>query len=1235
MTPRTVLTLVSLLCASSCAGRPARLPETDGNVDLAALHAKAAQTEQVAPTGAALDAYLDLMDQATAHPLAPHALEALVAATDALALRRTTALRSITPHHALAFRTKGASARVLDRMAKAYDRAGAGPFARTVIARAARELALFQGDAPAAATWRDKSGCVRRATVVGPLDWAPVTATSKRTPVEDPSAKLLKTYPGIPPFAPSATPMEVEADDCDLPLATTSALEGLRAVVVDVSVPRPDTIGIVLESPSAAVLVVGGKPAIVRGYDRGGERVEQWATATVGAGHVRLVTRVGSNGEDAHISLRVLAGDGTPLGVSAPKPGDVAPMTPTATGEVIFGADRMQGRDVALVTAAALARGDGRFAEHLVEPLAAAKQPGALELLLYARAIDAAQDLPENRAIERGRAAYEGVLSTWPSSWEALLGHAQLTAQRRGASEGRIEALSELAAVVPLSPLAYGYEAAEAAEGRLLDVAERALVKVRATADRSPLYAAVEGIVHDHVGPDRSRVSCESPGIDQNGFACLEARIAQGDRKGALSEIARLRALRGSPAALRALELSQHVAAGDAAAARRVYESMRPAERTLAPLGLALGDTPPALRARIAADLFSAADAPGSLSPLYTSLSDSPAPALEARARSLVLADLANPSSTSAATLVLEHVERYAIRAGGLLSYTLFDVRRVAGTTDVEQGIQASGALIEGRDVRRVLRRRIHKPDGRVLEPDRGPHAAQQHAELSQLEKGDYVEQILDGWALPGPSGQLVVDTPDLLPERTSVLFASIEVRRPAGLALSMWGHALLGKPVEKVAGDEKVTTYTVENASPRRIEEGVPKMDRDVSMSFGTSSWSHVARAIAEAIAVLADDDPFVASWAKKTAEPASGSERDVIDRIVLGVGKAVKVASGAILSDSAASLPSGAQSTSARTILELGQGSRSWLAYRALALVGIRSDLVVAEREPFSADPKFPAHFGRFDYPLVVAHTKDGDVWLDLDVQGPPLPAGRVSPELRGRWAMTAKGDLVKVKGSLLDQNRDEIDLRLAVDDRGDAQGTFTILLRGRTAQMIADALEKVVGTDRRDMLRGVVLAWVPWANVNDVELSSSEGSWQVSLRADVSIPGFVQTERGTWVLPGFEPLHAAFPRAVGTLGATFASQADRESALAIEAALQYHVRRRIDLKGRSTLAGPLPTVEIKDDSLTASRQGKLEGGVLEEDFSLSIPTGTIDVARYRDFAKKAHQVDDAFQAAVRIAR
>ena len=51
-----------------------------------------------------------------------------------------------------------------------------------------------------------------------------------------------------------------------------------------------------------------------------------------------------------------------------------------------------------------------------------------------------------------------------------------------------------------------------------------------------------------------------------------------------------------------------------------------------------------------------------------------------------------------------------------------------------------------------------------------------------------------------------------------------------------------------------------------------------------------------------------------------------------------------------------------------------------------------------------------------------------------------------------MAARG-IVPVEGASGEAG-DEVDLRLALDEKGDAKGTFTVLLHGRTAQTLAEA-------------------------------------------------------------------------------------------------------------------------------------------------------------------------------------
>jgi hypothetical protein len=1242
VTARSIVSSVALAAAfgAGCAARPASHASTSDDADLGGRFAAAVQSEQTRGGEVALKQYLDLLDRALAHPSAPRATEAWLAAVSALVERNTPNLDAVGGDQALAFRQPDAMKQIREHLRRAYDAAGeSGPFARSVLARAGLRLAEHEGNAADAKLWRGRTGCARAASVLGPLEWPPITAVAHATPVEKPGEPLAATYAGIGPFSPHIAPVAVSDDDCDLNLVAGSAIDGLRAVVVDVEVPHPMTIGVVLESAQTAALVVGGKLAAWRGYELGGRRVEKWATAEVTTpGRVRVVARVGMSGDGGRIQLRFMANDGTPLASHAPHPGDAAGVGVTRAGERVLSAERASDNERALLAAAWMAVGEGRAAEHLLEQKAGQKGAGPLDALLYTRAIDQAGDLPDNRAVERARDAFETVLAAWPTSWEAVVGHAELTARRRGTSEGRLEALREIAKVAVLhpdiDPTVGALEAALGAEAGLLDVREAALQRVSRALAGTPLLAELDLQVHDRVGAEREQYMCRTEGLDRDSLACLDAKVARGDRQGALSEITRVRALRDSPAVLRPLELEQYIALGDEPGVLRVYDAMLPAERSVAALGLLLARSPAELKAHLSRDILAAADMPGALGPLSTSLLESPAAALEAKGAERIAADQKKHATASgAATLVLEHSERYAISAAGLLHYTLYDLRRVFGTTDVEGGAQAGGPLIEGRDVRRTLRRRIHKPDGRILEPDRASYASQGHADLSQLEAGDYIEQIAEGWTLPGASGQLVVDTPDLLPERTGVENASIELERPSSLPLDIWAHALWGHATNRVQGDRTTTTLVMKDRSPRRMEDGVPKMDRDVAVSFGTSNWNVIGRSIAEGIASLDDRDPFVSRWAKAAASGET-NPRAIVDRVVDAVGKSVKVANGIELSDSAAAGPAGSQASSARTILELGQGSRSWLAHRALRELGLKSEIVVAETEPFSADANYPAHFGRFNEPLVLVHLASGPLWLNLDVQGPPLPAGRISPELRGRLAMNAEGQTTPVGGALPQDDRDEVDLRLTLDDKGNAAGSFTIVLRGRTAQALADALEKVVGTDRSDMLRSVVLGWVPWANVDSVELSSSEGSWQVALRAAVSIPAYAQAEGKTWVLPGLLPLHAGYPRPYsGTLGATFASQGSRESALSIERAFQYHVHRRVDLPAGMSLASAAPAVDVKNEALEAFRHAKAEPGSIDEDFGLSIPTGTVDPAKYRQFAEEAHRVDDGFQAAQRV--
>jgi len=409
------------------------------------------------------------------------------------------------------------------------------------------------------------------------------------------------------------------------------------------------------------------------------------------------------------------------------------------------------------------------------------------------------------------------------------------------------------------------------------------------------------------------------------------------------------------------------------------------------------------------------------------------------------------------------------------------------------------------------------------------------------------------------------------------------------------------------------------------------------VMVSFSTTTWDDVARGLRETVAALDAQSPEVTAWAREHAKDLKPS-RQLVDAVVAASGEAVKEASGVVLADVDLGR-SGGQSVTARQILATHEGSRTWLIVRALRELGVATDVAVAENEPFSDSPTFPPHFGRFMHPLAIAHVDKQDVWIDADVPGPPLPAGRISPELRGRSALFDNGKISPLPNTASTGEKDEIDIRLTVDDQGDAKGLLTVLLRGRSAQDLAEALIRLVGQERQRALRGIALAWVPFATVEKVELSSTEGSWQVAIRAELSAPAYAQVEgtkpgSRTWILPGIDPVHYVFPRPfVTTLSSTYASTGARESALAINHATQYHVHRKVDLPSKASIARLPGPFDGKGPLFAAQRKIAVAGTTIDEDFTLEVSTGTVPRDRYDQFVVEAHRTDDAFRASTRV--
>jgi len=1246
--PSRPLVLVTAVVACVACGGPASKTPEHAATELPSAFVAAARAEMNGDEKKALELHGRVIVTALGVASDPHRVAAVLASLDAIAEGGPSALEDVTSHMALLDRTTDA-APTLTALTADYG-LGNDPFAKGLIARTLADRAAESGDAANAERWRIASGCVRDVTVVGPVDWTRIASVREGGPLEKYDAPIAPAYTLPGPFGEKLPPVIVKGRTCVHSMSTLGTRHGVRDIVVDADVREEQDIGVVLQSDRAATLRVGGKLVIDRPSELGTDDVVRYARVHVGKGRVRIVARAG----DGDVQISVLGQHGDPLTLDAPAVGVRATAAATASSGA-SPSDLPQPKNDAertLFAAGALASGDVHAAEQMLAEPAKADAAAPELLLLYARAAASARDLDAVHRAERARAIDDKVLEVAPGAWEATLAHAKLAAVRKGASEAKLEALRDLdeqkkKGKVTDNPLFDAFEAALAGREGLHERANAALERARKSLGGTALLRDVERVVVQRSAEERVSFECATvPAAQRATLGCYYALRDIGKLDEARAELQRLRKVRAAPNAYATFALRDALVKEDMVAARAAYDALLPGERTLSAMRAIEGapKDASALRARLLSAAAESQDAPGALPPLLLTLGDDPATEFEGIGARLAAADRKSPSLASAATAILTHTERYDVAADGIVRYVYFDVRRVSGTTDIEENAAARAPDVLGRTTMRVLRRRIHKRDGRVLEPDRTPGATQSHAELAQLEQGDVVEALYEGVAIPSDTGDVGVDTPDLLPERTAVAHADIELRMPVGLKPALWVHPILGKAVETTVGDKRVLKWTLTEHNARRMEDGVPRTEREVGIVMGTTTWTTVGRALRETLTSLEAHDDEVAAWARSAAANHPPKSRELIEAIVAHAGESVREASGALIADFGYGFGR-ALSTTARTILVDHEGSRTWLIARALSDLGVPVDVGVSESEPYSADPGFPARFSRFSHTLAVAHIGGEDVWIDADVSGPPLPAGRISPELRGRVVLFADGTMKPAPSMSLEKDRDEVDLRLVVDDKGDAKGDLTVLLRGRAAQQIAGALLKLVGFEREKALFGIALGWLPFANVDKVQLSSTEGSWQIAIRAEISVPGYAQpaeskkpgakpSEARAWLLPGLEPIHYLYPRSsVSTLGATYAGVAARESALSIRSAVQYHVHRRVELpKTAMVLKSPGPA-DVRSSNLEGKRAITVAQNVIEDEFSLVVTTGTVAPDRYGEFVDSARKVDDSFLSSTRV--
>ena len=674
--------------------------------------------------------YLDLVDLAVAHPEAPGALAAAVAGRRRARHRIHAGLRRRGPDARRVPIARAASPgrrapppRVV-RLGEAASEGGAGSPALPLPPRRRRprrstSWRSSSATRGAARAWGARRGCAKAATVIGPLDWTPLRGLDEPSPIaaeraareELPGHRALRGGRSRRPWS-----APTRASSTSTPRARSRAS---RAVVVDLAVPRPETIHLALTTSSAAVVDVGGVRAIRRGFEAGGRPVMRFATVSVpAAGAVRVVVRVAQKGDGGPIELDAWGDDGQPLASSAPRARDAAAMLRRRRPPPVEIAPPPGGSGtLARRRGAARARRRARRPSTSSSPAAPARASAARDAgrraALRARASSVADDLPDNKIAERAARRDRPRRSPrGPPRGRRRSGTRASIERRRGAGEGITEALRALGAAARRRGVDAGAGDPDGgrvrrdhrAGGRSSSTwPRRRTTSSRSQAPGSPLLAARRrapprrGAAPTRWRP-RATGASAAPTLD-----CFEALRERGDfarpspsssGSGALRERAR-----------RAPRVRAHDAhpRGRSRRARSPSTTrMLPGERRmLEALGFAAGAHDPreAARAGSPATGSPRATAPTRIGPLVRALGiePDPAPRLEEEGRKLVLADQRAAFLPAPAPRCCATSSGTASTRAGSSHFVQYDLRRVSGTTDVAQGAIAYGPAIEGR----------------------------------------------------------------------------------------------------------------------------------------------------------------------------------------------------------------------------------------------------------------------------------------------------------------------------------------------------------------------------------------------------------------------------------------------------------------------------------------------------------------------------------------------------------
>ena len=1096
-------------------------------------------------------------------------------------------------------------------------------------ARVTRALAAeAQGDQATAARFRAENGAVSSWTVTGP--WSELRALDFDRPVppEDGSVPDRAPAPAGLPAYPTRT---LPAPD------GTFALEGeppggdVYALVSDAALSRGGRYLLAVSTTASVRVEVDGAPVHERRAFAAWLPSVSYLPMELGPGRHRLVVKIARTDGTGSLSVSLARADGAPSDVawSGPPPGDPPPPSPAPTAgaplaipaELVRALEPEVGPTLARLLVARDVMGTDRETAKALLSEAMAAAPGSASLLVAAAAARIDDPTLDHRIAQtRAEAALRDALKADPGQAEARIMLARLLMATERLDDADL-VLAALEAPAASSPAALATRARCAEERGLSERAEE-LASLAATGGRSCDAADLAlALASRRQALSRAHDDLQLVASCRGGQERLARELArQGDARGAGAALGPY--LRARPwdvdAALAYGETLIADGAPEAAARRLVTLSElwpRSARVALA-LASALelqGDRAGARAARERALLLDGADLDLRRA---LALEDGREVvdelALDAQAAIRAYERSPHKNGTSA-VMVLDAAE-VDIHPGAVATERTQQVIHVLDQAGVEQHGEVS--LPAGAE---VIALRTIKPDGRILEPERGDEG-KGSISLSGLEPGDYV-QVDYVRSVRSPFGTLgyAADTFYFSAPRERLVRSIYVVRAPAGAGLEAESHGGMPAPVISPEGGAAVMRAEVRDAVPFVPEPESPAMVEllpsvDAGVGQGREAFQ---RGVADRLLGRAIPTLEIRALARQIrAEAADPRPAGLVRAAYARVAKTV-LGEGAPLED-------------ASEALSRGRGSRLLVLQAVLEALGIEAR--VALIRPFGVDPA-PHRFATAAlYPSQLLRVRAGGETLWLDPSSRMSPFGAIPDALTGCEALVlpAPGEPLLVDRtparSPVPEGKESA-LRIVLAPDGTAELSGSDRYTGALAAAIKGQLEPLDASQRRQAVEGMLSRMFQGMSLTEVAFEGED-----SPDAALAIRWRGQSQRlarpvegGLVIEPGPVPAQLA-PR--------YLHLAARATPLLLHGADRSRTRVEIVAPpGLRVVAEPPARLETPFGSY--QRTDRAEGSGLVREEELIIERGRIAPERYRDFSAFVAEVDGQREAPVRITR